>query len=120
MAENYITCQDEKGNVNISEDVIAVMAAAALAEVDGVAGMANTIGDELADFLGKKNIAKGIKIQFEEDRIVIDVLIMVRFGCNITEVAGKVQEEIASAVEAMTSMKPVVNVHVTGVAFDKQ
>ena len=120
MAENYITCQDEKGNVNISEDVIAVMAAAALAEVDGVAGMANTIGDELADFLGKKNIAKGIKLQLEEDRIIIDVLIMVRFGCNVTAVAGKVQEEIASAVEAMTGMKPTVNVHVTGVAFDKQ
>ena len=25
MPENYITCQDEKGSINISEDVVAAM-----------------------------------------------------------------------------------------------
>jgi uncharacterized alkaline shock family protein YloU len=121
MADNYITSKDEKGNVSISEDVIAVMVAAALAEVEGVAGLSNTVGSELADFLGKKSISKGIKISFEDDeRVIIDVLIMVRFGSNITNVAHKVQQEVASAVESMTGLKVVVNVHVSGVAFEKQ
>lgn len=120
MAENYITSKDEKGNVSISEDVIAVMVAAALAEVEGVAGLSNTVGSELADFLGKKSISKGIKVSFEEERIIIDVLIMVRFGSNVTGVAHKVQQAVASAVESMTGLNVAVNVHVSGVAFEKQ
>ena len=42
---NYITTPTDHGTINISEDVFAVMVGAAVAEVDGVAGMANTVGD---------------------------------------------------------------------------
>ena len=118
MAE-YITCQDEKGSVNISDDVVAVMVSAALQEVDGFAGLANTAGGELAELLSKKSTTRGIKVQFEENRIVVDVLILVRYGCAIAQVAKKVQEAVTGAVESMTGFTPVVNVHVSGVAFDK-
>ena len=37
MPENYITCQDEKGSINISEEVVMSMVRAAITEVDGVA-----------------------------------------------------------------------------------
>ena len=47
MPENYITCQDEKGSINISEDVVAAMVRAAITEVDGVAGIATSAGTEL-------------------------------------------------------------------------
>lgn len=120
MAENYITCAEEKGNINISEDVIAVMVAAALSEVEGVAGVSHTVGTELADFIGKKSVSKGVKVQFEDERMIIDTLIMIRYGFAIKAVAQKVQEAVSSAVESMTGMgEPVVNVHVSGVAFDK-
>lgn len=120
MAENYIIRKGEKGNVNISEEVVAVIAAAAVAEVDGVAGFSSAIGSELTEFLGKKSISKGIKIQFGEEQIQVDTIITVRFGYNITDVAQRVQEAVGSAIEAMTAIKPVVNVHISGVAFDKQ
>ena len=63
MPENYITCQDEKGSINISEDVVAAMVRAAITEVDGVAGVATSTGTELAELLGIKSAAKGIKVQ---------------------------------------------------------
>ena len=45
---------------------------------------------------------------------------MVRYGCNVVSVAKEVQDKVTSAVESMTGMgSPVVNVHVSGVAFDK-
>ena len=120
MAENYITCSDEKGSINISEDVIAVMVAAAIAEVDAVAGLTNTVGGELAEFLGRKSVSKGVKVQFADDRITIDAIIVVKFGCAVADVARKVQEGVAAAVESMTGMgEPIVNIHVSGVAFDK-
>ena len=118
MAE-YITCRDEKGSINISDDVIAVMVSAALAEVEGFAGLASTAGSELAELFGKKNTTRGIKVQFEENRVLIDVLILVRYGFAIAQVAKKVQEAVTGAVESMTGFIPTVNVHVSGVAFDK-
>ena len=120
MVENYITCQDEKGSINISEDVIAVMVSAAISETDGVSGLSNTIGSELAEFLGKKGTQKGVKIQFTDNVITVDAIITVRYGHAVTTVAQKVQEQIISAIEAMTGMDAVVNVHVSGVSFDKQ
>ena len=119
MTENYITILDENGSINISEEVISVVVSAALAEVEGVAGLANTVGAELAELLGKKSVSKGVKVQFVDGSIVVDVIVLVRFGCQITSVAQEVQTAVASSVEAMTGHGSVVNVHVSGVAFDK-
>ena len=117
MPENYITCQDEKGSINISEDVVAAMVRAAITEVDGVAGVATSTGTELAELLGIKSAAKGIKVQIVDGTMTVDTIITVRYGCRV---AKAVQESVTSAVESMTGMgKPIVNVHVSGVAFDK-
>ena len=119
MADNYITTEHEKGKINISEDVIAVMVGAAITEVEGVDGLAYTVGNDILEIIGKKSLTKGVKITLADDRMVIDVLIMVAFGCVITEVASKVQNAVSNAIEAMTGVSPVVNVHVSGVSFPK-
>ena len=116
MPENYITCQDEKGSINISEDVVAAMVRAAITEVDGVAGIATSAGT----VLGIKSAAKGIKVQIVDGTMTVDTIITVRYGCSVVAVARAVQESVTSAVESMTGIgKPIVNVHVSGVAFDK-
>jgi uncharacterized alkaline shock family protein YloU len=119
MPDNYITTETEKGKISISEDVIAVMVSAAVAEVEGVDGLANTVGSDILEFIGKKSLAKGVKVTLEEDRVTIDVLVMVIFGCVIADVASKVQLAVAGALEAMTGLSPTVNVHVSGVTFPK-
>lgn len=119
MADNYINTETEKGKINISEEVIAVMVGAAITEVEGVDGLANTVGNDILDLIGKKSLAKGVKISFVEEKMVIDVLILVTFGCVITDVAKKVQNAVSNAVEAMTGISPMVNVHVSGVSFPK-
>ena len=118
MADEYINRQYEKGSVNISDEVIAVMAANAVSETEGFAGFSNTIGSELTEFLGKKSVSKGIRIRFDEDKIIIDAVITVFFGANIMTVAEKTQEAVCDSVESMTGIKPIVNIHVSGVAFD--
>jgi len=119
MADNYISTETEKGKINISEDVIAVMVGAAITEVEGVDGLANTVGNDIMDMIGKKNLAKGVKITLADDHMLIDVLILVAFGCVVTDVAAKVQNAVSNAIEAMTGLSPVVNVHVSGVSFPK-
>lgn len=119
MPDNYITTETEKGKISISEDVIAVMVAAAISEVEGVDGLGNTVGDDILEFIGKRSLAKGIKVTLLDDHITIDVLVMVAFGCVITDVAQKVQLAVSNALEAMTGLSPTVNVHVSGVSFPK-
>jgi len=119
MNDNYVTITGERGSINISEDVISVVVSSALKEVDGAAGLANTVGTELAELLGRRNISKGVKVQLEDNAIIVDVIILVRFGFNIAAVAQEVQSAVLTAVEAMTGHSGKVNVHVAGVTFDK-
>lgn len=117
MAENYITTETENGNINISEDVIAVMVSAAVAEVEGVSGLSHTVGNDILDLIGKRTLTKGVKVSTDEEGITVDVLIMVSFGCVVTTVAKNVQIAVAGALESMAGVTPTVNVHVSGVSF---
>ncbi len=119
MPENYITCQDDKGSINISEEVIVSMVRAAVGEVEGVAGLGAQQGD-LAGKLGIKSAAKGIRVQFNEGVVSVELTISVRYGANVVNVAKAVQESVTSAVESMTGMgTPRVDVHVAGIVFDR-
>ena len=120
MGDNYISCKAEKGSINISEDVISTMVRTAITEIDGVAGISNTAGAELAELIGIKTVSKGIKVQIVDDTIKVDAVILVRYGCNIVNVAKEVQNSVTEAVQAITGIdKAEVNVHVSGVAFEK-
>lgn len=107
-----------KGNIKISEDVICSIVAVAAAETEGVASVAAASG---IDILNKKNHTKNIKIHIDENSITIDLTILVKYGAIINDVATKLQESVAVAVESMTGMEVVsVNVTVTGISFDEK
>lgn len=123
MAENkeYISRADELGNIHISEDVLAVIAAAATMEVEGVGSLAANLGKDIAELLGKKNMAKGIRIHFNEEAVVVEISLLIKFGHSLMEVAEKVQEAVSTAVEATSGLTvEAVNVHVCGVTFEKE
>jgi len=119
--KEYFTRSDEKGSVNISEDVICIIAAAAMRDVPGVDGAPNTLSEDIAGLLGKKSASRGVKIRIEEEAIKVDAYIMVRFGYVISDVAREVQNAIINSIEATTGLSvPEVNVHVCGITFDKE
>ena len=65
---------------------------------------------------GKKNLAKGIKVEVGDKETKIDVNIIVEYGVRIPDVAFEIQNRVKKAVESMTGLKVVeVNVHVQGV-----
>ena len=122
MGENkgYIRNADEKGSINISEDVIAVIAAAAASEVEGVHGLFYTHGKELTNMLGRKSISKGVKMLIDGNKLTIDVYIMADMGYSVSEVGEEIQKAVISAVEAAVGVSvSSVNVHICGVALKK-
>lgn len=120
MGDNYITCREENGSINISEEVITGIVKSAVAEVDGVAGLATTAGGELAERIGLKYSGRGVKVQFVDGKMVIDAVITVKYGSNVVGTAKLVQERLHNTVLSTTGMEQAeVNVHVSGIAFEK-
>ncbi|MEG2246777.1 MAG: Asp23/Gls24 family envelope stress response protein [Paraclostridium sp.] len=101
------------GQVKISNDVIATIAGLAAIEVEGVE-TTSTFTDKLL----KNN---GVKIQIEEDEVVLDVMVIIDYGISIPDIAFKVQENVKNTVETMTGLKvSQVNIHVQGINFKKE
>jgi len=120
MSENIIN-ETTGGVVKIAEEVVAIIAAVAASEVKGVASMVGSWTGNITEALGKKNLAKGVKVQVGEKEAAIDIYITVEYGVRIPEVAWEIQERVKNAVESMTGLKVVeVNIHVQGIKFEKE
>ena len=122
MADNkdYVLQPLEGGNVMISEDVIASIAALAVREVEGVYGMSTTAAFDLSNLIGKKNLRRGIRVAINGDKIEISCNLVVKMGEAVMNVAAAVQNAMMEEVTAMTSIRPQkVNVNVCGIAIPK-
>lgn len=119
MPENYITVSGEKGSVYVSEDVIAVIVGTAISEVEGVASLTSADGPGFSERLGFKSMSRGVSVSLEEGKVRVDAAIYVRFGASVTSIGEEVQKAAAAAVESMTGLESVVNIHIVGVTFDK-
>lgn len=114
---NEVEEENNESGVEISDEVVAVIAGVAVSDVQGVAGMAKGFAGGLTEALsGKKNLAKGIKVEVAGKETKIDVNIIVEYGSRIPDVAFEIQSRIKKSVKEMTGLEVVaVNVHVQGV-----
>ncbi len=119
--KEYVSRSDELGNIHISEEVLAVIAAAAALEVEGVGSLAADLGTDLVEMLaGKKNLSKGVRLNVNGESITVDMSILIKYGYVVTEVAKKVQDAVYTAIENMSGLTlECVNVHVAGVTFER-
>ena len=117
-----ISIVENNNQIKIADDVVAVISGIAVAEVPGVAEMAGGFAGGITEVLsGKKNLAKGIKVEINEKETKIDVNIIVEYGVRIPDVAFEIQNRVKKAVEQMTGLNVVeVNVHVQGVNTDSK
>ena len=120
--ENIEEINEENSGIKISNDVVAVIAGVAVSEVRGVASMQGGFAGGITEVLsGKKNLAKGIKVEVENEKAKIDVNIIVEYGTRIPDVAFEIQNRVKKSVENMTGLKVTeVNVHVQGVSIETE
>ena len=106
-----------ENGIKIADDVVAVIAGVAVSEVPGVAGMSGGFAGGITEVLsGKKNLAKGIKVEVGQKETKIDVNIIVEYGTRIPDVAFEIQNRVKKAVETMTGLNvSSVNIHVQGI-----
>ncbi|NMB39120.1 MAG: Asp23/Gls24 family envelope stress response protein [Firmicutes bacterium] len=109
------------GELRIANEVVGIIAGLAATEVEGVAGMSGGIAGGIAEMLGRKNLAKGVKVEVGEEQAALDLYVIVNYGVAIQEVAKNIQRNVKQAIEGMTGLDVVeVNIHVLGVHFPQQ
>ena len=59
------------GEIQIADEVVAIIAGLAATEVEGVSSMAGNITNELVGRLGMKNLAKGVKVDITSEAVVV-------------------------------------------------
>lgn len=105
------------GEVQISNDVLAVISAMAAMEVDGVVAMAGNITAELVSKLVMKKLSKGVRVDVVDNTVMVDLSIILRINENIVTISKKVQDKVKTTVENMTGMEVAnVNVNIASVA----
>lgn len=123
MAENreYISREEDLGNIHISEEVLSTIAVAAALEVEGVAGLGSAhAGSDVAAMVNRKAWSKNVRLDVENDEISVGLAVVVKYGYVVPDVAKEVQETVKSAMENTSGLNVVcVNVTVAGITFVK-
>lgn len=114
----------QTGKIQIADEVLQIIAGLAASEVPGVAGMSGSFAGGLTEqLLGRKNLSKGVKVEFGEDdkQCSVDVSVVLDFGVNIPDVGLAIQGNVKQAIESMTGLEVTgVHVHVSAVAFNQE
>ena len=118
QAKEMVKKDNSLGSIRIADEVVSIIAGLAATEVEGIAGMSGGIAGGIAEMLGRKNFAKGVKVEVGEEEAAVDLYIIVKYGVRIPDVALAAQENVKQAIENMTGLSVVeVNIHVQGVGF---
>ena len=117
LRKGYTIYEDKDGNtVQISEDVIASIAAMSMKDIKGVYAVGSGMKNGIMEKLGWEDLAKGVTVEVLEDGVIVDVVITVNFDKKIMEVSKEIQDKIQTTIKDMTDMDGIaVNVRVAGV-----
>ena len=108
------------GEVQIANEVVAIIAGIAATEVDGVAAMAGDVQKELVSKLGMKKLSKGIKVSVDNGEVAVEVAINIDYGYSVPKTSRMVQEKVKASIENMTGLiVSDVNVTIASVCMEK-
>ncbi|MCM1251558.1 MAG: Asp23/Gls24 family envelope stress response protein [Clostridium sp.] len=119
---SYVLQEDENlGTVKIADDVVAMIAALAATEVEGVAAMSGNMTNELLSRVGVKNMTKGTRVEVLQKKVKVDLAITIEYGFNIPATCQRVQTKVKNAVENMTGLEVNdVNIRIAGINVAKE
>ena len=112
-----VTTSNVYGKIFISDDSIAVVAATAALDCYGVVDLVSKrLSDNVSELFKKQPLGKGVKVITNENRIMLDLYVVLKYGVSIQAVAETIKKAVKYKVEAFSGMiVDSVNVNITGV-----
>lgn len=112
---------EDCGTVQIADDVVAMVAAIAAMEIDGVSAMSGNITNELMSKVGVKKLTKGVRVEVIGKKVVVDLAVTMKYGYNIPATCQKVQMKVKNAIENMTGLNvEYVNVRIVTIQMQNR
>ena len=112
---------EDCGTVQIANDVVAMVAAIAAMEIDGVSAMAGNITNELMSKVGVKKLTKGVRVEVIGKKVIVDLAVTMKYGYNIPATCQKVQLKVKNAIENMTGLTvEYVNVRIVTIQMQNK
>jgi len=113
--------EQELGNVTVSKEVIAVIAALETIKIKGVVGIASGHRGKSPNILSRKDLDKGVEVWMKPGEATITIPIITDYEVGIFKVAKEVQRKVNDAVCSMTGLRVLrVNISVQGVKFKEE
>ena len=113
----------ELGRIEVAPSAIAHLASQVAVQCYGVVGLAaRTLRGGMAQLLHRgEAYRKGVQVRVDEDRVAIDLYLILEHGTRISEVAHNIMETVHYTVQRSLGV-PVaeVNVHVQGLRVQRQ
>ena len=103
-AERYSDASDIM-TVKIADDVVALIAAFAAMEVEGVSGMAGGLDMETVSKGGMKKLGKTVRVEVSKEGVKAELALDLVYGYSIPETCSKVQNRVRTAIENMTGLE---------------
>ena len=108
--------ETETGHVQVTDEVIAIIAGLTATEVEGVASMAGNITKDIISKLGMKSLSKGVRIETQDKSVVVLMALKIAYGYSLPEVSAAVQSKVKTAIENMTGLDvAAVNIRIADV-----
>ncbi|MBQ6538548.1 MAG: Asp23/Gls24 family envelope stress response protein [Eubacterium sp.] len=96
----------EFGRIVIDDDVLGKYAGSAAVECFGVVGMASVnVKDGLVKLLKKDNLKHGVNITLEDEKLKVELHIIVAYGVSILAVAENLIETVKYNLEEFTGLE---------------
>ena len=107
---------DAIGSVQISDDVVGMIAGLAVSEVEGASFPMTAAAGEVPGKNAMRKMMKNVKVDVAGESVSVDVSIAIDYGYQIPQTCQSVQSKVKSAIETMTGlMVSDVNVRVAKV-----
>lgn len=95
-----------KEGVNISADVVAIVAGLSATEAEGVSSLAGGITNDEVSKCGPNKLSRAVRIiENEDESLTVKIHLNVDYGYEIPTISVNVQQKVKSAIENMTGMK---------------
>ena len=119
MEEETTEAPRPPGKTTIAPDVLLTIARLATLEIQGVSRMASVPGG--VSWIPKRSQADGIRIDIEDDRVYVDIYVILHHNVNVREVSRNIQREVTRSISKMVGMEVGrVNIHIEDIDYPSE
>ncbi len=114
--QGFVIMDNESGQIQVADEVVAIIAGLVATEVDGVTSIGGNITKDVISRMSMKSLSKGIRVDLADNKVVIYLILNIAYGYAIPEVTANVQNKVKSAIETMTGLSvSAVNIRIADV-----